>query len=443
MLDFERWVQRYVRRLSVGEFLRDAAECLAGFCFVFGAAVLVVKLRFPTLWPHVLWSSAGALVALGVAWNASRRRLPTSSDAVALLDQKLDAGGLLMTIRETTDSDWAKKLPKLERLWRGALPKFYPARFVKVLVLPVVFAVASCWVPLRNLDEPVVKGAVAQQAMQRLEELMQQLEEARVIQQEDDESQQLREELEKLAEETQERPLTHEKWETVDALQEKMKAKLNRTADEVGQARGSLLSLTNALSGAFEKLSDEQLERLEGDLSQALQKLAEGGQLKKLPEGLQGKLGELAQGGKFALPKDPGQRDALLAELREHLDREAQRLAALQQQHGQEGQCQNGQCQRPGRGGVSEGRGDAELTFGDESNENGTKFKETVLPPGFLDKPRDEVVGVTVALPDVKPTDSVPRNTARGSETTTGNETWSRNLRPRHRSVVKNYFSEK
>lgn len=437
MPELERWVQRYVRRVGFGEFLRDAADWLAGLCFVFGGAVLIVKLRLPEWWPRVLWLAAAAIPVMWVAWRLSRRRWLSARQAVALLDQKLQAGGLLMSVHETADVRWTPKLPKLERLWQNALPQFQPARFAKVLVLPVVFAAASCLVPLRSFDEPIAKGAVAQQAMQRLEELMQQLEEARVIQSDDDESEQLRAELEKLAQETKERPLTHEKWETVDALQEKMKAKLDRSANETGHARDSLLSLTNALGGAFEKLSEEQLERLESDLAKAMEKLAQGGALTKLPEGLQGKLGELARVGKFALPKDPGERDALLAELREHLDREAKKLAELQAQNG------GAQLQQAGKGGVSEGRGEAELNFGDESNANGSKFKETALPPGFLDKTRDEVAGLTLSLPDIKPVESAPRNKARSQESTTGNETWNRNVRPRHRSVVKSYFSDK
>ncbi len=77
------------------------------------------------------------------------------------------------------------------------------------------------------------------------------------------------------------------------------------------------------------------------------------------------------------------------------------------------------------------------------SNSQGTKFKETILPPGYLDKPRDEILSVTGAVPEVKPAESAPRNAARVNEAVSGNEAWNRNVRPRHRSAVKNYFSEK
>jgi hypothetical protein len=82
------------------------------------------------------------------------------------------------------------------------------------------------------------------------------------------------------------------------------------------------------------------------------------------------------------------------------------------------------------------------LTYGDESNDENVKFKETVLPPGMLDKPRDEVIGVTVASPEVNVEKGI-RGPARKSTVATGDETWSRNVRPRHRSVVRKYFDDR
>ena len=92
---------------------------------------------------------------------------------------------------------------------------------------------------------------------------------------------------------------------------------------------------------------------------------------------------------------------------------------------------------------MNEGRADAELEYGDASNPNGAKFKETALPPGTLDKPRDETIALTAKAPEVKPAESAPRSGARDQEAASGNETWNRAVRPRHRAVVKQYFQEK
>jgi hypothetical protein len=94
-----------------------------------------------------------------------------------------------------------------------------------------------------------------------------------------------------------------------------------------------------------------------------------------------------------------------------------------------------------GRGGVNEGPGHAELQFGDASDAQGVKFKETVLPPGYFDKP-GEVLAITASAPEVKPADAAARNAARSDAAASGNETWRRTVRPRHRTAVKNYFSE-
>ena len=90
---------------------------------------------------------------------------------------------------------------------------------------------------------------------------------------------------------------------------------------------------------------------------------------------------------------------------------------------------------------MTRGRGDAELTYGDESGDENVKFKETVLPPGMLDEPRGEVLGLTSSAPEVNVKRGV-RGAARTRTVSTGDETWSRNVRPRHRSVVRRYFDE-
>lgn len=75
------------------------------------------------------------------------------------------------------------------------------------------------------------------------------------------------------------------------------------------------------------------------------------------------------------------------------------------------------------------------------SSAQGAKFKETVLPPGYLDQPGNQLLSITAAAPEVKPAESAPRNAERPTDVASGNETWTRNIRPRHRTAVKSYFS--
>lgn len=89
---------------------------------------------------------------------------------------------------------------------------------------------------------------------------------------------------------------------------------------------------------------------------------------------------------------------------------------------------------------MNRGRGDAPLTWGDESDAQGTKFKEVVLPPGFKENPKDEVIGVTRSAPEENPAEFAPRGERRLFDPAAGKETWNRQLRPRHRQVVRGYF---
>ncbi len=80
------------------------------------------------------------------------------------------------------------------------------------------------------------------------------------------------------------------------------------------------------------------------------------------------------------------------------------------------------------------------MTWGDESNENNSKFKEVILPPGMVDQPRDDVLGVTHNEPEVAPSESAPRAPRRQIDPAAGLETWKRKVSPRHREVVRKYF---
>ncbi len=80
------------------------------------------------------------------------------------------------------------------------------------------------------------------------------------------------------------------------------------------------------------------------------------------------------------------------------------------------------------------------MIWGDESNEKDTKFKAVVLPPGTVDEPEDEVLGITRNAPKVEPAESAPRNARRLVDPAAGKETWNRKVRPRHRNVVRKFF---
>ena len=467
----DRWIQRHLARLHFGQFLHLAAEWVGGFLLVFGSIVLLVKLLAPALWPEVLWLGVGAVPATGAAWWLSRAGRFTPVESVALLDRSLDAGGLLMTLSEAPDAEWESRLPQVERLWRASLPRLRPRRFSYYVGLPLLFAVAVCCVPERKLPATTIEPrTVARQAAEQLEQMLQLVEEAEVL--DEEQEQQLREEIAKLAEESQRAPLTHEKWETVDALEQTLRLKLDEATAQADKAADAAALLALAATGELENISPERLESLEKEVLETLRKLQQSGGLKGAPRELLVQLEKLSKNGQAfqRLPEDLGERQEFLDELRKFLDNEQRKLAQTRQRfkghrHGEgdegEGECRecgaecegglcehcqgNGLSQRngdgqPGRGGINRGRGDAAMSWGDESDEQGVKFKETVLPPGFQEDPQEEVRGVSLAPPEAAPAESAPRAASRAIEAASGRETWDRRLRPRHREVVRKYF---
>jgi len=471
----DRWINKHLWRLHFGQFLQRAIEWLAVYLLIFGVAVFLVRRMAPGLWPHVLWLAVGVIPVTTLAWWMSRTGRFTRAESVALLDDSLGTGGLLMTLTEVPDAEWEARLPQLEQQWKQSMPRFRGSRFANYVLPPLAFALAVCFVPLKQLDAArVVENTAGQQATAQLESLLEALEETDVL--EEEEQQTLEEAIAKLQEETEDSPLTHEKWETVDALEQRMRLRLDEAAVDAATASQAAAILAKAAAGEGESISADRLAELESDVLETLQKMARSGALDgaKLSPAMQEQLQRLIKSGQLKLPKDGQARQELLDELSEFLDSEAQKLSELREQCqggkcsscggacDSEGNCQNGQCQggecnscgkacsgglcstcsgsRPGRGGINRGRADAELTWGDESDAAGSKFKETVLPPGMQDQPKEEVLGLTKSAPEVDPAATISRGTARATDPTAGRETWNRTLRPRHRGVVRQYF---
>ena len=451
----DRWVKRYVARLQFGEFLKAAADWGTVFLFILGGIVLVVKLAIPGLWPHVLWLWLGTLVVTAGAWWSARRHGWSRRESVAHLDRSLGAGGLLMTLVERPSTEWAEHLPHLERDWSASLPRLAPRRFCRRLALPAVFAGVACWIPLRAaLPDASVRPTVAQNATEELQEMLTALKENTVL--EEEEQQQMQEEISNLTQETRRMPLTHEKWETVDALRDRMRLRVDEAQRMNAQALDAASLLLNAGGNNGTQLTPEQTAQLTQELQQSLQRLQARGGLAgasaKLKAALQ-KSGKQNSGKPgTGRPSDLANNRENLKDLKEFLKREDKKLSECR------GKCRgNGsECQgtgagalaqdgdgNPGSGGVNRGRADAELAWGKEEDRQGAKFKEVVLPEGFLDQPNDDVLAIQEATPNDPAVETAPHGAAKTMNPASGRATWNRRLNPKHRSVVRQFFLSK
>jgi len=402
MSQFDQWIDRLARRVRLGEFLHRAANWLAVYLLAVGGLILAGKLLVPReIWPGPLgggyrpavsWLLAlcglGSAVLLAISWWKSERSRLSRSDLVAWLDRRLGVGGLLMTLSETATAaddqaaSWATALPEHQEVWRKSMPPVRPRRFTSYVAVPVVFAIVACVVPWRMaFSSSTLQNTVGQRETQELVQLLEELKEAGVLEQQEQEK--LDEEIRKLAEDTSRSPLTHEKWETVDSLRERMQMRLDSSARSLDKALLAITSLESAefdSNGELTDLDPEYSEQLLEDIRDALkntsidelppslqdlarrysrqqagqkdegqkgegqkgegQKGEDGketkGQEKQANDksGRRGKKNKSAGGTnrRFGLPRDPAQRQQALQDLKEFLQQESQQLQELRQQ---------------------------------------------------------------------------------------------------------------
>jgi hypothetical protein len=445
MNQFEAWIARQRRRLSLGVFLTAFADAMAVFLLVFGSSVLLVKLARPGMWPAVLWLAGLAFPLTLGAWWYSRRSNFSRRQAVALLDSRTGANGLLMTLCETADSDtaesgWAERLAAWNPNWRSGLPQLWPVRAARRLWLPALFVVGCCCVPLREArTESLRTNFVGTQAAESLADSLQVLRESEVLEQK--ESQDLQQAIDKLREETKTRPLTHESWEVVDSLRETMRVRAEESMMAASKAQDALERLAADADKSQSSLSAERRDQLEQEAIESLRKLSKDGRFSKASPELQKKLQQLMKDKHMSLPKDAKEREKMLSDLKQFLKDESEKLSKCRGKE-VDRDSENEESDDRDRGGTRGGEA-TKLTWGDEAEANGAKFKEVILPPGTPDQPDKEILSQSASAPQVEPAANAPRTAGQASGAETGRQTWNRTLAPRHRAAVRSYFDSR
>ncbi len=450
MTTLELWIKRHRRRLALGLFLQRAGEWLAALLFLFGACVLMAKLFLPRFWPDVLWLGllAVPLLSLAAFW-AGRVRF-SRLDAVALLDRQLKAGGLMMSLAEFDDPAWHAKLPQTPELWKRKLPKLRPVRFFRLIAWPMVFAVGALLIPLRN-PHPAMgfSPAVGKQATRQLDNMVDLLEASRVLAPK--ESKELKKVIEQLSQESEHTPLTSEKWETIDHVRKKLTEKLASDETTLAAAKTAMQKLLDAKGGRLDELlSGKQVDI--GKVAEVLKTLNDKGALPELPAGLAPQFEQLLKQGQMQLAKDPKLRQQMLGQIQSLLQDRALNLQNVRSQidrvfaqmpnQNSGGSSSDGPPMPTAETTTGQG-GAGPAKWGKETEEKQAKFKQVVLPPGFLDKSTNQVAGITPghASPRiVRPSENLSPDLPTKFDPATGREVRSRELNPRHRAVVKKYF---
>lgn len=437
-------LRRLSRRIAVGLFLDIWPRWAVISFLIAGTAALICRIFFAGAAAFLPWLWIVPILSGIPALYLCFRRAYRQSEIVALADSLSGGHGTLLTLLEKQDPAWS---PALETLSQVTLPRLKPWRKLGPVVAAALFLSIALFVPQRALTGPR-NTVLANDVVADLKATLEELKKEDLLTPEEENK--LEEEVERIRKDALER-MDASSWEAADSLRERVAAELKEKQDAMQWAQDSLARYAQA-SQAGSAPSDGMSK----ELAQALENLAKTGMLSNAPAEIRQFLGSSENGesaGNIKLPKDPRELRALAASLARFLGENGQRLAQagrLARAGGrfnpedfpefswEESEDGDGD---PGRGGVNRGRGDAELTWGDESLPF-DKFKSVALPQGYERGPDDWApVAVLPGAPQASPELSGPSSGMQFAGTA-GQAAWRRTLSPRHYSAVKKYFDD-
>ena len=459
------------RRRIVGLRMLDAFLLLgAAWGFAWGVGVIVLRVMADVPRPWLMFGAVGLVGVLAAAWWIAMRGRPDAAAVRALCDDRSGAGGLMMSEAEGPLGGWRDRLP------RAVLPAVRwrftnggPAAFAAA----AVFVAAALLVPGYFVRAKLPPDPTAFADTTRLETQVEVLEEEAVL--EEQEADELRNRLDQVREEAKGQDPV-KTWEALDHLADQLEQEAQDAAEaairetetltaaealaealqqepqplseeQLAGAMGALAemaeqaaaenaavdaALSEALKEALESgaLTKEQLEALaealrEGkrDLAEAMQNLAEAKLIEKRMVAQGEAAGEGGEGGEGSGGDGEGLAEFLAANMGESGD--AKKLA--------QSWC---------KGGISRGRGDAELTWTAKASEaEGVDFQPEALPPAELEAMRESRrVGLSAATPERDAEAAAAVAGSLADTASTGGSATRQVVLPRHRKTMERYF---
>ncbi len=462
MQDHDHSVRRLRQKIAFVLSCKYAVGLATVWAFVWGTVVLVLCAELGASRLILLWGLAGLPVAVAIGVAVALRRLPALSTLRAMLDERSHCGGLLMADGEAEIGNWRQEMPDTSQTtvrWSGG-------RSWGLLAVAAVFVALAFWVPERFAGADTSNPLEVGDKVDRLAKQIQVLKEESVL--EDERADALKKKLEQLRDEAKGKEpaktleaLDHLRDMAKNAAKSASESSLQKT-EELAKAETLAEGIRQALPNMDAKLVAEGMKALAemmekfGKENESFEKLAEAMKAaadgKLSPEQLAG-LAELLRDCKgdiadhLARLHEVGLIDLETLKKCESCGKcQGEALAELLKK------CEGGQsvCDMlgcclagyyPGQGGINEGGGPVPLTFGVESDPDGTKFTEQALPPADLSALKDSVVaGVGKAAPKPdKPGAPSESGALRGAKTGGGSAN-RQIILPQHKKTVEKFF---
>jgi hypothetical protein len=444
------------RRIAAVLTFRQLLLWVAGWCVVWGVGGLVARFAFGIHPASLVLGAAGLPLVIAISVVQARRLSPPRKQLVALVDAHSHAGGLVMASTEVPLGAWSIAETRSPRVaWSGR-------REVTLATLSAAFALAVLLVPARTSQAG--KPLEIARDVDRLEERVDVLREEEII------SEAQAEVMEKSLEELRREASGDDPakaWETLDSIDEAtsqaareageeavqqsrqltkveaMAFALGSDAVDASQVAAGMRDLASELQSAQNE--SESLANLDPQMRDALGKaaltrrqLAEiGAAARAGKEKLRSTLSKLRQQGlidgktlrQFEDAANFANRDELARFLRKNASRTS--LATT-----------IGQWCEGGTPGVSRGRADAPMFFGEKSPEQG-KFDEQTLPEAAAAAlNQSELVAVSAAAPGQENTQRSSGGALVNAQPGAGSA-FTPEVLPRHRGTVQRFFERK
>ncbi len=465
MEDLDSRIHDFRRGAALTSALAIALRFLALWCLLWGIGVLALRAGFGAQRGGLLWGLAGLIPAAALALILGFRGRPSRRSVLSLLDLHSGGGGLMMASGEVEIGDWQSALGDARALKvRGRYPW-------SLLAVAAGFAAAAFLMPVVPVGLDTERPLAIGEEIAELTERVAALEQEGLL--EEYQAERFESELEVLEDQASgDDPAAT--WEALDHLREmtdRDAAEVAEAALAEGEQLAAAAAVAEALSdggdGAMEHLAAEAMAELSALTQRAAGgKLLDGALAAELisasgddAPGTQMDLGRLLEAigrGKGSLGEKIDRLyaaglidlETLLAAKRSLAGGDLEALASYLEDHGLE--AAGGYCRgsglgsgRPGRGGVSRGRGDAPMTWKDPSSPDGAKWRQQVLDPAALAAlHQSRLLGLTAADPSaLDPGAPAASGTAIDPAAAAGGgAAYTHTLLPRHRGAVKRYF---
>jgi len=451
-------LRAFARRLKFLLVLRAAVQVITVWFFLWGVFVLALRIYGTQ---NTGWLALGVLgFAPLVILAAARelRRQPAFATIRASYDGLNACGGVIMSEESADMGAWMKQLPA------AAVPKFrwQNGRALVWLGVAALFTTTALLLPERLTHFPAHKALAIGQIVEQLQAEVQTLAQEKIVPEK--KADDLQKQLSQLEKDSSGYD-PNKTWEALDHIKQSNADAASQAAEEALKKTESLTQ-AETLAMAMQQAAETGMN--EATAAQAAQDLAALLNSAKLEQGiLNGKIPPELLAGLSGLNKEQMEQLRQALELNKNsLGLTVSNLASLKlidpaklAKMQRAGKCKNPgaladylstctngcdsasllawlNCEHPGGGRGGPG---AEMTWGNNTSEQDTKFQEHALPPSSSLSDA-QLVGVSKSAPELARNDITSGHGALDQATASGGSAHAQVILPEHRQAVQKFF---